>query len=420
MFHMVIKVIKSTWSLFLGMAFLMLGNGLQGTLVSWRANYEGFDPSTIGWIMTAFYLGFLIGSLYTTNLIRQVGHIRVFAALASLASTAVLIQILLISPATWLLMRLITGFCFAGIYVVVESWLNARSNNQTRGQILSFYMFVSYAGLAGGQLLLKVSDPTTFNLFLLASILLSIALIPVLISRTEAPRMEDSESMSARKLFSIAPAGVASIVLNSISQGAMFGMGAVYAAGAGMDVGQTALFMSSFIALGALFHWPLGWLSDKIDRRIVVVGAALVSIVLSVILFKLDNQTLLFILIFGFLGAFVLPIYSLGVAHTNDRLRPEQMTHASGTIVLIYGIGSALGPISVGYILKVFGNSFFFTYIGALNLLTALIVLYFILQREAVPEEEQGDYQLVPSKPTPIAMEAIAEEAEETMLADDD
>lgn len=412
---MIVETLKSTWSLFLGMALLMLGNGLQGTLISWRANYEGFEPSTIGWVMTAFYLGFLIGSLYTTRLIRQVGHIRVFAALASLASTAVLIQILLISPSVWLIMRLVSGFCFAGIYVVVESWLNARSNNNTRGQILSFYMFVSFAGLAGGQLLFKISDPSSFNLFLLTSILLSVALIPILISRTSAPVIEESESMSVRKLWSIAPAGVASIALNSIAQGSMFGMGAVYAANAGMDVSQTALFMTSFIALGALFHWPLGWLSDKIDRRIVVAGASVMATILSAVLFKLDNQTIIFILIFGLLGAFVLPIYSLSVAHTNDRLKPKQMTHASGTMVLLYGLGSALGPLSVGYALNHFGNSFFFAYIGLINLLSALLVFYFIFQKEAVPDEEQGDYQLVPSKITTIAMEAVAEEAEETM-----
>ena len=416
---MIAETLKNTWSLFLGMAFLMLGNGLQGTLISWRANYEGFDPSTTGWIMTAFYLGFLVGSLYTTRLIRQVGHIRVFAALASLASTAVLIQILIIEPTAWLIMRLLSGFCFAGIYVVVESWLNARSSNQNRGQVLSFYMFVSFAGLAGGQLLFKISDPSNFNLFLLTSILLSIALIPVLISRIHAPVIEESESMSIRKLFSIAPAGVSCIALNSISQGSMFGMGAVYASNAGMNVNQTALFMTSFIALGALFHWPLGWLSDKIDRRLVIVAASILAVILSFFLFELDNQTIFFILAFGELGGFVLPIYSLGVAHTNDRLRPEQMTHASGTMVLLFGLGSALGPLSVGYALNIFGNAFFFAYIGLINLASALFVLYFIFQKDAVPEEEQVDYQLVPSKPTPIVMEALAEEAEETMLSDD-
>ena len=184
---MIASILKNTWPLFLGMAFLMLGNGLQGTLVSWRATYEGFSPSVTGWIMTGYYAGFLAGSMYTPYLISGVGYIRVFAALASLASTAVLIQILFINPQVWFAMRLLTGFCFAGTYVIVESWLNAASTNKTRGQMLSFYMLVSFGGMAGGQWLLKLSHPSGFSLFILASILLSLALVPVLSAFIKAP-----------------------------------------------------------------------------------------------------------------------------------------------------------------------------------------------------------------------------------------
>ncbi len=417
---MIVNILKSTWSLFLGMAFLMLGNGLQGTLVSWRANYEGFSSSTTGWIMTAYYLGFLAGSFLTTKLVRRVGHVRVFAALASLASAAMLIQILLINPSSWFLMRLLTGFCFAGTYVIVEGWLNERSDNNTRGRILSYYMMVSYGGLAGGQWLLNVADPADFALFLLASILLSFALVPVLITRTHGPDLIENESMSPRKLFRIAPAGVASIMLSSIAQGAMFGMGAVYAANAGMSVSQTALFMGVFIAFGAVSHWPLGWLSDQIDRRLVVVIASFITVALSVALLRLDKQSTLFIITFGLLGAMVLPIYSLGVAHTNDRLRTDQMSNASSTIVLLYGVGAAIGPISVGYIINIFGNSSYIVYLGVINLVTGILVSFWIYRREAVPEEQQGEYQLVPSRPTTVAMEAIALEAEETMNFEED
>jgi len=164
--------------------------------------------------------------------------------------------------------------------------------------------------------------------------------------------------MSPRKLFKIAPAGVVSIMLSSVIQGAMFGMGAVYASNAGMSVSQTAVFMSIFIALGAFSHWPLGWLSDQIVRRIVVVGASFVAFILALILLDIDNRSTTFIIVYGLLGAMVLPIYSLGVAHTNDRLRPDQMTNASSTIVLLYGIGATIGPISVGYILNIYGNNF--------------------------------------------------------------
>jgi MFS family permease len=417
---MVLETLKKTWPLFLGMSFLMLGNGLQGTLVSWRATYEGFTPSMIGWIMTAYYVGFLGGSILTPMLIKGVGHIRVFAALASMASAAILVQILLINPTSWLLMRLLTGFCFAGTYVIVEGWLNAGADNKSRGQILSIYMLISYGGLAAGQFLLKVADPAKYELFLLASILLSFALVPVLISKSQAPEEIDNENMGIRKLARIAPAGVASIFVSSIAQGSMFGMGAVYGVNAGMDIHKIALLMSMFIGIGALAHWPLGWLSDQIDRRLVVVGASCISALLCFYLLQIDKSHAWFFLLYGLLGGMILPIYSIGVAHTNDRLKPEQMTSASGTIVLLYGIGATLGPISIGYILKIYGNSAYFTYLAAVNIITAIIVLYYIFQREAVPDEEQSDYQIMPKSATVIAMDAVAQEAEETMGLDDE
>ena len=416
---MVIETLRKTWPLFLGMSFLMLGNGLQGTLVSWRATYEGFSPSVVGWIMTAYYVGFLAGSLLTNRLIKGVGHIRVFAALASLASAAVLVQILYITPSVWLVMRLLIGFCFAGTYVIVEGWLNASADNKSRGQILSFYMMVSYGGLAGGQFLLKVADPAQFELFLIASILLSFALVPVLITRTQAPEIIESESMTIRKISRIAPAGVASIFVSSISQGAMFGMGAVYAVNVGMNVSEVALLMSLFISFGALSQWPLGWLSDMFDRRLVVLVASIISVALCLVLLELDVKSISFYLVYGLLGAMILPIYSIGVAHTNDRLRPDQMANASSTIVLLFGIGATLGPISVGYILKIYGNSSYFIYLALVNLVTAIIVLYYIFQREAVPDEEQISYQIVPERPTAVAMDAVAQEAEETMATDE-
>lgn len=412
---MIKNILKTTWPLFLGLAFLMLGNGLQGTLISWRANFEGFSSSTTGWIMTAYYIGFLAGSLLTAKLIKQVGHIRVFAALASLASTAVLVQILFIDPISWIVMRLVTGFSFAGVYVVVESWLNARSDNETRGRILSIYMIVTYAGLAGGQLLFKVADPTSVSLFLLSSILLSVALIPLLITQVTAPAIEESESMSVTKLFKASSSGVVSLTLTSIMAGVVFGMGAVYAANSGMSISQTALFMSFFIAMGAVAQWPVGWISDKFDRRLVIVILCVLSIASTSILYFMNPHSILFIVVFGLFGATALPIYSLSIAHINDRLKPEQMTSASSTMVLFSGIGAAVGPITVGYFLHAFGNEWFLIYLGGIHVVLGLIVLYYMFQREAVPEEQQVDHQLIGSRFTPIGLEAVALEAEESL-----
>ncbi len=412
---MLSTVLKQTWPLFLAVGLLMLGNGLQGTLVSWRATYEGFSPSTTGWIMTGYYAGFLAGSLYTPILVSGVGYIRVFAALASLASTAVLIQILFIDPTVWFSMRMLTGFCFAGTYVIVESWLNASADNKSRGQMLSFYMLVSFGGMAGGQWLLNLAHPSGYSLFLLASILLSLALVPVLVRHTHVPEMEAEERIGILELLKSAPAGVSSIFISGIAHGAMFAMGAVFAVKAGMTVANTALFMSSFIAVGALSQWPLGWLSDQIDRRIVILGAGIIGTALCLLMLQMDTSSPIFMVTFAALGAISLPIYSISIAHTNDRLKPEQMTSASSTIILVLGIGSILGPTLAGYLLKQLGPEGFLIHLAGAHSLIALCMAFFILKREAVAQEDQTHYQTIPARPTMVAMEAIAHEAEESL-----
>ena len=340
---MIIQIVKNTWSIFLGLAILMLGNGLQGTLTGWRAIYEGFSPSTTGLVMAGYFIGFLLGSLITPSLVRGVGHIRVFAAFASLASAAVLIQILFISPPVWFGMRLLTGTCFAGAFVIVESWLNARSDDNSRGRVLSIYMIVTFIGMACGQFLLDIANPAEFNLFLVASILLSLALVPVLIGRINAPEIELHKKMGFFELISHAPTGSLSLFLVSIAQGALFGMAAVYASKAGFTVTETVWFMTSFILLGALLQWPIGWLSDLIDRRLTIAGTALINFVLCILLLTVELPIHAFIGLFGIIGAMSLVIYPLAVAITNDRLQPEQMVSASSTIALIFGCGSILG-----------------------------------------------------------------------------
>lgn len=416
---MITSVLKNTWPLFLGIAFLMLGNGLQGTLVSWRATYEGFSPSTTGLIMTGYYAGFLAGSLFTPKLVSGVGYIRVFAALASLASTAVLIQILFINPQTWFAMRLLTGFCFAGTYVIVESWLNAASDNKSRGQMLSFYMLISFSGMAGGQWLLKLAHPSGYSLFILSSILLSLALVPVLVKRTETPEVETEARISIIKLASISPAGVFTIFVSAIAHGSMFAMGAVFAVKSGLTVTSTAIFMSSFIATGALAQWPLGWLSDQIDRRIVILGSGFIAALLCFFLLQIDSQHPGFFIAFAALGGVSLPMYSIAVAHTNDRLDPEQMTGASSTIVLILGLGSIQGPIIAGYLLNTMGSPGYLINLGVTHLIIATGMLYFMVKREAVAHEDQTHYQAIPPRSTGVAMEAVAMEAEESLETDE-
>ncbi|MGB0495323.1 MAG: MFS transporter [Kangiellaceae bacterium] len=416
---MLASFLKNTWPLFLGLAFLMLGNGLQGTLISWRATYEGFSASTTGWIMTGYYAGFLAGSMYAPKMVNEVGYIRVFAALASLASTAVLLQVLFITAENWFLMRVITGFCFAGTYVVVESWLNAASENDSRGQMLSFYMLISFGGMAGGQWLINVAPPSGFELFVLSSILLSLALIPLLIRQVKVPEVSTQTKVYVKELYKIAPAGVVGLFVVSIAHGAMFGMGAVFAIQAGLKVSDIALFMSSFIALGALAQWPLGWLSDQFDRRLILMATSLIAVLLCAILASVNAQTWLFYLLFALIGAVSLPMYSIAIAHTNDRLEPEQMAGASSTLVLVLGIGSILGPTTAGYLLTTYKVEGYLTHIGLAHAVIAFSMVYYMFKREAVADYQQTPYQVVPARVTSIAMEALAHEAEEFSHADE-
>ena len=413
---MLIQTLKNTWPIFLGIIFLILGNGLQGTLTGWRATLEGFGPTVTGFVITGYSIGFLIGSLITPSLVSRVGHIRVFAALASLASASVLVQILYIHPVSWLVTRLVTGISFAGAFVIVESWLNARSTDRSRGQVLSIYMIVNFISMAGGQSLLLVADPANFELFVLASILLSLALVPVLISRVNAPEIHLQQKMGFVELFKHAPTGTLGVFLAGIAHGSLYGMGAVYASRAGMSVAQTALFMSAFILLGALFQWPAGWLSDRLDRRIVIAGAAAISAFMSLVLVIWSMSSGWLIASVGILGGMSLILYSLAVSTTNDRLQPEQMVGAGATIALLWGGGAILGPPTIGMMLDTFSLDGFFIHLGFIHLVIVSICLFFIVRHPAVPESEHTPFVAVAPRATPVAMEALAQDLENSQL----
>ena len=415
---MIGDVLRNTWSIFLGLIFLMLGNGLQGTLIGWRATFEGFSAGMTGLIITGYSIGFLAGSVITARLVRGVGHIRVFAALASLASAAILVQVLWINVEVWFLMRVVTGVCFAGAYVIVESWLNARSTDQSRGRVLSIYMIMNAIGMAGGQWLMRVADPADFDLFVVASIMLSLALVPVLISRIRAPEIELHREIGFMALIANSPVGSMTLFVAAMAHTALFGMGAVYAKRAGFSVNDIALFMSGFILLSALLQWPMGWLSDRMDRRIAIAASAAIVVLMSLLLGWVEFSNLAVTGMFAVLGAFSLALYPLAVALTNDRLEPDQMVGAGATIALISGTGAIFGPAGMGYMLEWFGLAGFYLHLGAVHLAILLVALVFIRLQPAVPQAEQSHYPAVPARATPVVMEAIAQEAEGAQLAE--
>ena len=411
---MLSNVIRTTWPLFLGILFIGLGNGLQGTLSSWRADFEGFSVLTTGLVMSGYFIGQLASSILSPKQIKKTGQIRTYAAYASIASTAILIQILFIEPPVWFVARFLSGFCIAGIMIIVEGWLNSISSNENRGQIFSIHMIVVWGGLALAQGLFAVDDPTGVSLFLLASILLSISLIPILLTEIKAPEMDVQESLGLRALWKASPSGVATIGLSGLASAGFFGVGTIYAVKAGLSVSETALFMTLFIGFGALSQWPLGWLSDKIDRRKVIMFCCATVICICIVLASFEFTSIILLILSALVGAFTLPLYSLGVAQSNDRLEPKQMISASGTIVLVFSVFAALGPFTMSYFLELFEMFGFMIYMGIVHLVIAVTVLIMMFINQDVDESDQSDFQVMAQRPSLVAMEVIAEEAIES------
>ena len=269
--------IASSWALLLGFGILMLGDGLQGTLLAVRAYREGFPTAVTGLVMSSFYAGFLGGTLWAPGIVRRVGHIRVFAALAALASAGILVHAAFVHPVAWVALRLLSGFCFSGLYIVAESWLNDSASNQTRGQLLSVYMVITYLAVGGGQLFLNLADPVGYPLFVLTSVLISVAVVPLLLSATPAPRFEESNSVKLSDLYRISPLGVFGMFAVGLVTAAIFSLGPVYAGLLGLDTAGISYFMLAPVVATVLLQWPIGRLSDRFDRRLVILVVTVIA-----------------------------------------------------------------------------------------------------------------------------------------------
>jgi MFS family permease len=404
------RILSTSWPLFFGLALIMIGNGLQGTLLGVRASAEGFDTATIGLIMSLYYMGYLGGCYYVPKLVSKVGHIRVFTALASLASTTVLLHGLYPDPWLWAAIRAFTGFSYAGLYIVVESWLNNMSTNKTRGQMLAVYLIITNIGLVGGQFLLNVADPGQIDLFIITSVLVSIALLPISLSSRPAPIMEEPSPVSIKKLYKISPLGLVGCFGIGITNGTMFSMGAVYATDIGLSLPQISTFMAAYILGGVVFQIPVGKLSDKFDRRKVIIAITFASSILCFLCFVATEMSLpLFYLTLFFFGGISLTIYGLCLAHTNDHLEPKQFVGASSSMILVNGLGAVVGPFAISVFMSVYGIQYFFPIIAGAFLSIALFGVYRMNRRAPVPLAEQGDYIQMPLRPTPITM-SITEE----------
>jgi len=401
------SVAAATWALFVGLGLIMIGNGLNGSVVGLRSDAAGFDATLVSIIMAAYFAGFLVGTMYAERALKSVGHIRVFAALASLASSVVLLQAISINPPTWIFTRFLFGACMAGIYVVVESWLNDLATNKTRGRILSVYMMVSMGGVGAGQLLLNINDSSGFTLFILISVLVSISLVPVTLSASSAPPLAVAESMQLRTLITRVPTGIVSSFFSGAGAGALLGMGAVYGSQINMAPGRLSLFLLAPMVGAILFQWPIGWLSDRLPRRGVLLGVGIAAAITPLMALAVPERSPLVVGIMVLVGGALFPFYSLTLAYANDWLEAKEILAASGTLVRVNGSGAVTGPLIAGSLMSAFGPRLFFWSISAIFAAAAAFILFRILSKDPLPQERQRKYVPFPARASSVAANLV-------------
>ena len=387
-------MIAATWPLLLGMGVLMLGAGLQSTLLGVRATLEGFPTPVIGVIMSCYYVGYLAGTQAATRLVRSVGHVRVFAALAAIASAAILVQGVFIQPVIWALMRLLTGVCFAGIYVVAESWLNDSASRANRGVLLAVYMLTLYVGLGAAQFLLVLANPRSPTPFMLISALISLAMVPIVASATRPPVGALPVKVRYRDLYRGTPLGVVAITFSGVISSIIFSMGPVYARLSGMGTAGVANFMAVSIFAAVVSQYPVGWLSDRMDRRTVIafVCTAATLVAGTVVAFKDELPNALLLTLAGLFSGFALTLYSLAVSHVNDKLEPGQMVAASSALLRLNGTAAAFGPVLAGGLFAAFGPQAYFATLATLTGTLTVYDLWRKTRREPVPAQQKGPF----------------------------
>ncbi len=410
-------VLKQTWALMLGMLLLMLGNGLQGTLLGVRGSLEQIDSATMGYIMAGYFVGFLGGSRLTPLLLQRVGHVRVFAAFGSLISAAFILYVAVVNPYAWWLLRVLVGFCFSGLYVVAESWLNRSASNESRGKALSLYMIVQMAGMVLGQLLLNVGDPAGYELFILITVLVSLSITPILLSASKsAPTDLSARAMSLKELINTSPLACFGMLMLGGIYSVLYAMSPVYATERGLTIAQTSYFITLIFIGAMVFQIPVGWLSDKMDRRILIIAVTAVGAAMSMLCMYLgDNFTILLIAAL-ILGGTANPLYSLLVAYANDYLEHDQMAAAAGGLLFINGCGAMTGPVVVGYAMSRLGIEWYFITLLLLMSAICLYGIYRMSQRQYIVVDEAAPYLPISSRTSGLATGYAIDAAEEDLL----
>ncbi len=408
------KILKNSWALFTGMGLIMLAHGLQGSLLGVRAVQEEFSIAATGFMLSGYFVGYFIGAGTIPSLIARVGHIRVFAAFASTASIVVLLHSIIVSPFTWFILRIITGFSMVCLYTVAESWLNDRASNKNRGSVLSLYMIILFSAMALGMFFLNFSRPENFQPFILVSLFMSLSLIPILLTKKKAPRFKSISGMTIKELYKASPMGMVSSLLCGICHSSMFSLIAVYAASMNFSIFEIS-FVSFLIAIsGAISQWPIGKLSDSYDRRTVIIYTTFASALFALLaIFStgtmhlpegLASSKFWFYIFTGLFAFFSLPLFALIFAHTNDFVPKEKFVSAGAGLQFIFGMGAMLGPFLCSIFMNVFGENGFFVFLIIFHSSMGIYGIYRQRVRSVIGNPD-SQFTPMPNTITPVGME---------------
>ena len=412
------KLLKNSWALFAGYFVLMVAHGFQGNLLGVRTVIEEFNFIATGSIMSGYFIGYFFGANTIPKLVGKVGHIRVFAAFASMASLSILLHAVFVNPVIWTLGRFITGFSIVAIFIVMESWLNDRANNRTRGQLLSIYMFITLIGLSLGTLLLNFSSPEKYEPFILISLLLSSALIPILLTKRKAPKFKKLGYIDIKGLYKTSPLATVSMFCTGLIHSALFSLGAVYAAAMNFSIFEISVLLFLVTVSGGLFQWPIGYYSDKSDRRIIIIFCTFFSALFCILAIfasgtSLQNMYLatsvgidkiMFFMYVALYAGMAIPLFTLNLAYVNDYISKEKFVAAGGGMQIIFGMGAMAGPILCSLIMNKYGTNGFFVHLLFFHLVIGSFGLYRITKR-SYKDNPESVFTPLPRNITPLGIE---------------
>ena len=420
-----VKFIKNSWALFLGYGIIILAHGFQGNLLGIRAVIENFNIIATGALMSGYFVGYFVGANVVPNLVGKVGHIRVFAAFASTASLSILLHSLIVDPYVWILGRFITGFSIISIFVVVESWLNDRATNKTRGKVLSVYMIITFIGIGLGVLLLNFNNPKNYDPFILVSLLLSIALVPILLTKRKPPTFKKISRIKIKELYKISPLGTFSMFCTGFIHPVIFTLGAVYGALMNFSILEISMYLFLITISGAIFQWPIGYLSDRFGRRIILIITTLIGSILSILCFfsvsespdfinlskdwkiilqHVTNHRMLFYIFISLYAGMCLPLFSLNLAYVNDFLPKEKFVSAGAGMQIIFGLSAMVAPFLCSFFMKNFGPNGLFIYLFIFHVAIGLFGIY-RMTRRSTTENPDNTFTPMPRNITPLGME---------------